>query len=383
MDRAIEITKSNVELIQQIQLDDMFAQNGRDAIGQLKSSQAWEAILDRDFGPDWRKVCPEETKLYVSFFCWRYKGRHVSHDHYKKVNQTMMCLAHKPDTVLEIGAGFGQVGRLLMLSPNRPKKYVVIDILKSLIFSYAFLAETLPNLTILLAGSEEDFWVPCDVLLIPSELAEAYADAKPSVDVILNSSSFGEMPTDVSTFYINLLQEQIRPKHAIFLNRLCNTYDPRTEKYRENEAGWYWALDGHWKINRWELEPDFTRIPYVEIAHQREVLILADYTEELQPVPKIPDWIYSQKWAHEFKPQPARRYMNQLGFDNEVLAILFEAVRRDRSAENLLLILMYLTCIRKHMPFEETPFLLSEHNKAQAHSKGNVSQSVETVAPSS
>ena len=154
-------------------------------------------------------------------------------------------------------------------------------------------------------------------------MAEAYQGA---VGRLVNTSSLGEMEQRSSAYYLSVIQK-LNPRNAILLNRLLNTYDPNTEPERERENGWYFQLDDHWISQEWELAPDFTRIPYTEMFHNRELLWMAERASS--PQDAITCDYAKQVWYAGFTTKGNVRHANQLVFQTgwgSMLCELFEVV---------------------------------------------------------
>ena len=324
--------------------------------------------MNRRFGPNSADKNPEESTYVPTKYAFTWKGRRVSHDWFKKANLALLALMFEPRHVLELGAGYGQVGRLLMLIRDGIK-YTVIDLPETLYFAEIYLRLNLPKKKIVFAKSVEDFKRAYDALLVPASLAEDYARTETKADVFLNSSSLGEMDNATSAFYLGIIQEMIKPKYAILLNRMLNTYGPIVDNFREREAGWYFLLDRRWEVLRWELEPDFTRIPYTELLHHRELLWIAKRTGRDQ-IRTIGESTRLQYWFSHFTRRPSVRCGNLLMIDAELVKELFEAVRTGPTPDNVGILLYYLHCIGKRQPFEEETILFDMYRRNSADSTG-------------
>ncbi len=331
---------------------------------QKDAAECWCRIMEQRHGPGWSIALPDESEFYHKPLTFQYHidgiRRTVTQDWFKKSNLALECFKFKPEHVLELGAGFGQVGRLL-LSMQPRMRYTIVDLPETLHFAEIFLRLNFPNLKIVSCQTEASLTEPCAIRLVPADLAEAWAKTSPGVDLFLNSSSLGEMDEQVQAHYLRLLHEFIRPKHAILLNRLLNTYDPVIDKFREHEAAWYFNLNGSWRIAQWELEPDFTRIPYSEMFHNREVFIVA--TSDMFSFVSAPEVSHykQQYWFKKFSAKSYVRWSDQLLFDTRTLRDLFESVRIHPREDNLDMLIKYLWCIRKARPFEEMPLLFSKY----------------------
>jgi hypothetical protein len=320
---------------------ELYAVNSERESEQQASAEAWELILDQRH-PTWRDRVKglEESELLPVRFTSQFNGRVVSNDFYKKLNLALYVLESKPINVVEIGAGWGQVARIIhRLAPEI--QYAIIDIPETLRWSKEFL-------------SMEQ--VPCRFI---SALDESWGGP---YDVMLNSSSFGEMPIAISKSYLNW--SKIQCGRSVMLNRLLNTYDPWTERQRERECGWYFHADPKAKVERMELEPDFTRINGPETwGHHREVLLILRHNEADQDSPDCP----IGAWLSSRQRRPSNRGSNILGPDMTVLESLLEKVRREPTKTSLDRLLSYLEAIRLKHPFEELPQLWRRYADLSGH----------------
>ena len=348
----------------------LFSVNSKDPQIQKAAALEWELALTSRHGEAWKEM-PEESDYYSPALCFAWNGKKVSQDWFKKVNLALIALSYKPKTVLELGAGFGQVCRLMRLK-HPALKYTIIDLRETLYFARLFLSCSMPDANIVLARCSDDFNLPCDILLVPSELAQEYAMLSPNIDIFINSSSLGEMDNETSGFYINLLQEYIKPKHAVLLNRLLNTYGPIVDNFRENESGWYFSLGKQWNVLHWELEPNFTLIPYDELYHNREIFLIMEYKYQAEVSPSekhnIESTIKQFYWYRYFTQCPSHRWGNMLYVDYSILNILFELVRLNSSEFSLDALIKYLHVIGKRHPFEELPILYKKFEQVTGKS---------------
>jgi len=322
----------SIEGLLSVQRTELFAVQTANVDEQRRSAIAWESILDRRH-PGWRKRIGDlsESSMTPREHCFIHNNRRVSLDFYKKLNLALEVLRSKPESVIEIGAGWGQVGRILWHLAK--VKYTVIDLPETLRWPRVFLhAENVPA----------------------TFLTDADYQNAGKADCLLNSSSFGEMPRDTAAGYLRYFNSS-RVRRTVLLNRLLNTYDPWLEAQREHECGWYFYADPTAAVERWELEPDFTTIPGVELhGHHRELfLILREGTPTLDSI----DEIASQSWTAHRSNRASSRTTHILTPDMRVLQTLLEHARVRPTARSLELLLQYLESISLRHPFEETRFL--------------------------
>lgn len=323
--------------LQAVMRSNLFAVQSTDPGVQQRSAGEWTRILDRRY-PDWRNKIGElgESRLVPPEFCFLYDGRYVSLDFYKKLLLALEVVAAEHQSVLEIGPGYGQVQRILRyIAPAI--RLIVIDIPESLRRSELFLAMEA---------------IDCEFVS-----SESFGGVGGTIDCLLNSSSFGEMTDDACAGYLEHFGHITR---MVLLNRMLNTYCPWRESNREREGHWYFNLPWQHGVERWELEPDFTRIPGPEFSgHHRELFLVLNRTIPIAK-PNV-QAIQQQSWFTERSNCPSTRPNNILGPDHEVLRAMLEAIRvRQSTPPGVLaldMLLWYLHACQLRRPFEELPFL--------------------------
>ncbi len=371
----MESSASELDKLLAVQRTELFAVNTADREEQKLSAAEWDKVMSVRHGTAWPHGVPDESQVFPPEFLFRFGGKAVSVDWFKKVNLVLMCLAHQPNSILELGAGFGQVARLAaMIKPGL--RYTIIDLPESLYFAEIFLLKS--GIHVERFADEKSLGTPYQVMLVPSTRAEDWARMAPPVDVFLNTSSLGEMDDSVSRFYLGLVQDKVGPKWAILLNRLLNTYSPIKDGFREHEAGWYWFLDNRWDVCEWDIEPDFTRIPYSEQFHNRELLWIAKRTSQ-------PQWagIESHEreyWLKHFSTRASDRAANQIWANKDLLRSLFESCRMGASEKSLDELIKYLHCIRKRHPFENVSFLFERYREVAGKPHELAAKTLEQLA---
>lgn len=324
----------------------MFAINDADPATRHDSIKRWDTYLTRRWG-NWLKTLRdnrlEESKHYPEEFVSTFDGLRLSLDFCKKLNIALEAIGIGKLTgksrVLELGAGFGQVGRILMaLRPGL--EYVICDLPESLYFAERFLRAN-----------------GCNYRQVAARL---FKDISGRFDCFINTSSLGEMPSSVASAYLDHFQRNCDLRSCVLLNRMLNTYSPWREANRERECGWYFALDNLWDVKTWDLEPEFTTFPGVEQIHARELLFVASRASEpLISHGIIPLYaITRQLWCSTNRHAVNSRLHHIFAWDKALLRELFERVRTnpgDRKAFGILL--DYLDRIAGPYPFEEMAML--------------------------
>jgi putative sugar O-methyltransferase len=279
------------------------------------------------------------------------------------------CLSSKSKfKILELGGGLGHLARLLKLfHPNA--SYVIIDIPETLCFSHMFLKLNFPDASALyvtdpdqLTGDVVDRF---DFLFVPTLFAESLLDNK--FDLFLNTASLGEMKNSVIRYWMDFIQNKLTVKYLFGLNRYLNTIIPGLHDWRLDENECSVLYDANWKIVKWEVEPPFTRCPYVdtiaarylEIVAERSVSVSTDEKEARSQ--KLLLDVMDEDWVRLESAFPAEMSYrdNVLVNDmtmNGTLFKLWDSIRLNANESNVILMLKYLETLmhQQDREFEET-----------------------------
>ncbi len=114
----------------------------------------------------------------------------------------------KPKTILEIGSGLGELGRIFrILYPDI--KYTMVDIPEVLFFADNFLRMNFDKTT----GFD----------LVPVQSIESLYGLE--YDLVINTGSFQEMTRGMLNYYMKFIQEKIQTKHFYSVNYRHNVID--------------------------------------------------------------------------------------------------------------------------------------------------------------
>lgn len=278
----------------------------------------------------------------------------------------------KSDTkmrIVELGGGLGHLARTLRLM-GISSSHLIIDLPETIVFSYSFLKRNFPDARFLLvSGSEQIPEIEAggyDFAFVPVHCADILTNG--IFDLFINTASMGEMRNEVIRHWMDIIQTRLRVQYLITLNRYLNTINPTIHGWRwtENECSVHY--DKLWRIIKWELEPSFTRCPYVDTLIARYVIIIAERLAEksaeecvsesgvLVEEAKHQDW---WRLSHESGVMTMRE--NVLVNDMTMSGTLFklwEAIRLCPSAEVVAMLLQYLDTLLSHenREFEEVNY---------------------------
>lgn len=271
--------------------------------------------------------------------------------------------------VLEIGAGYGALARTLKLSFPQ-SSYVIIDIPESLYFSAAFLRLNFPDCKSCLvsdlsclSGPVNDF----DFVFVPTLLADQLIGN--DFELFCNTASLGEMKNSVIHYWMDFVQNRVAVKYFFGLNRFLNTVypteDPKHQAFRLEENRSSVAFDGSWRILQWELEPAFTRCPYMETEVSRNLEVIAERlpqeninTDENRKHSRdLLEGVAKQDWIVWYEADNTMKLRdNILAPDltmHGTLFALWESIRLDANPLNVSMMLKYLHTLTRGKPFEE------------------------------
>ncbi len=301
-------------------------------------------------------------------------GRILTPDFLRTVNigveiQRSLQLGGRKVCIVELGGGLGHLARTLRLM-GVSCSHLIIDLPETLVFSYGFLKSNFPDSRFLLIDSHAQVSEiesgSYDFAFLPVSCADFLTEGM--FDLFINTASMGEMRNEVIRHWMSFIQTRIRPRYLITLNRFLNTIDPAIHGWRldENECSVHY--DQLWRIIKWELEPSFTRCPYLDTLIARYVLIIAERlsgksTEEciaesqaLIEEVKFQDW---WRLSHQPGVMTMREnvHVNDMAMSGALFK-LWEAIRLCPSAEVVAMLLVYLdTLLRcENREFEEVKY---------------------------
>jgi len=120
-------------------------------------------------------------------------------------------------TVCEIGPGTGNLASLFLNHFNT--KLILIDLPKTLLFSFSYLSQSFPNAKILLpneidAGNYE--LSKYDIIMMTPDQTSIIPDG--TVDLTVNVFSMQEMVKESIVFYFEMIDRITKPKGYFFAN---------------------------------------------------------------------------------------------------------------------------------------------------------------------
>jgi hypothetical protein len=179
----------------------------------------------------------------------------------------------------------------------------------------------------------------------------------------------GEMQNTVVRYWMDFVQKKLNVHYLFTLNRYLNTIDPRLHEWRweENECSAHY--DKRWNIIKWEVEPSYTRSPYVDTLIARYVEIIAERIETVDDSTcamrsrTLIRQIKQQDWyrlADSYPPVMTMRdnIMVQDMAMTGALFMLWESIRLHPTVEAVSLLLQYLYTLlrREDREFEEEKY---------------------------
>ena len=172
----------------------------------------------------------------------------IAHVFYSKV---------KPDSVVEIGGGYGALARIFkILVPDLT--YVIVDLPGSLFFAHCFLSLNFPDAKIkyVVESSEMDLG-GFDFVLVPVQLCESIKGKE--FDIAINTGSLQEMPSATVTFWMNFIQNAVSVKAFYSFNYFLLDKRKRRECSRKEANSSCLILDPWWEVKYFGVNPEIIR----------------------------------------------------------------------------------------------------------------------------
>lgn len=187
----------------------------------------------------------------------RYNGRPVSAPVYWTMSYCLFCLDRlpkAPNTVCEIGGGYGGPARLWLTNPiHRPSKYIVVDLPESLFFSELYLSMHFGADQVLYVADRSaataERIARSPIVLCPNGYIDMLA-AVP-MDLVINTNSLQEMPEAYVDFFMDWLDRQ---DCSFFFSINFALQDLRV--LRESMNTWSPRMKPVWKTCFLKYDPD-------------------------------------------------------------------------------------------------------------------------------
>jgi len=146
--------------------------------------------------------------------------------------------------ILEIGAGYGNLAHKIKIIFKK-SKYIIIDLPEVLLIQHYYLSKNNPSYKIVNLLDTNNVntnvdKIDCDILLVPFHL---YKNYQFNFDVVINNRSFGEMPKETLTDYIDWIQKNISLNGILYtVNRYVFTKSLDKNKIRD------YPFDNFWNV---------------------------------------------------------------------------------------------------------------------------------------
>ncbi len=274
--------------------------------------------------------------------------------------------------VLELGAGIGEVARLLRrLEPaGPPHTQVIVDVPEALCMAGLSLGLEFPGEPLLWVDSL-DALAGCDLtawrfILVPVSLAHGLAGRK--FDLFLHASALAGPQSTGVTAWGKFVQEIVSVDRLVALNRFLNTQRPGLAPWRPSEPAGALQYDAQWRIDDWEIEPSYLRCPFmtklyprcVQIVAQRDLTITPD--QAARRAHALVEDVKDYQWLRHDDGDALENtcWDNALHHDGSTDGSLFklwESIRLNPNLENLLLMIAQIDRIQRFegKTIDETP----------------------------
>jgi putative sugar O-methyltransferase len=174
-------------------------------------------------------------------------------------------------TVLEIGAGHGNLARIMRLFYPE-LTYYIVDVADSLYCSYVFLASHFPDRRLLFVTDEHQLQESADhdFVFVPAEMAAGLRGK--TFDLVMNTCSLGEMSQKTVDGYMRLVNDDATVRYFYSVNR----YGPFIPDEPPDFCNVPVNLSRDWSVLVWDVfgENSFYQIepwapPYLEILAKK------------------------------------------------------------------------------------------------------------------
>jgi hypothetical protein len=176
-------------------------------------------------------------------------------------------------TVLEIGAGHGNLARIMRLFYPE-LTYYIVDVADSLYCSYIFLASHFPDRRLLFVTNEDQLQESADhdFVFVPAEMATGLRGK--TIDLVMNTCSLGEMSQKTVDGYMRFINDDATVRYFYSVNRYGTFHPDEPPDFCNVPV----TLSRDWSVLVWDVfgENSFYQIepwapPYLEILAQKWV----------------------------------------------------------------------------------------------------------------
>lgn len=342
-------------------------------------------LLQRRHGVTLSSLPPElcESPFVLRKHCKTIEGRLLSSDFLNRLAwvfrlHEVLAAPEGRFSILEVGGGFGALARVFKLVHPR-SRVVLVDIPESLFFQHTFLRACFPDAKHqYLRNADEAVEDDADFVYVANGFARALAQAE--FFLAVNTNSFGEMPEQQSSRWLELVQRETSTANVFFLNRFLNRIDKGLLETRAGHSSWSFGLDSHWVIREWEVDPDYERCPYFQTTLTRNLHVIAsrapDDGRELRELRQraqtiaLEDWCRRPGWDNfrfvtgaDYPPLMSRGDLDLTPDMTQggTLYTLWSLVRLTRDAQWIELLVAYLDYLNGQQVdrfFEEIPTVM-------------------------
>lgn len=241
-------------------------------------------------------------------------------------------------TVLEIGGGMGKLAKKLI---DKGYEYTNVDITESLYCAKVYLRNKIDI---------EKKYTLIDIKDVESLYGKKF-------DVVINTHSLGEMSNNDVAFWMDFIQNKIKVKYFIGVNRFLNTVsDDEYSLFRMNENKASISFDNKWKVLDWEYSPLVLNCPYEDTRAGRCLKVVLLRMNKPDNSDLDINEIRLQDW-YRYDPRVGTNlsspFMVELGMGSTLFK-LWNEIRINSNNEAVKLMIAYLDYLKKgNLEFEE------------------------------
>lgn len=267
--------KSDTEVFRALILTGFVLQHAlarkREHIGRLI---AWQIETLAKAGVDFTAldaaIC--ELDILPDELIFNIAGRRLSTDfvryyEYFNIIKQTLTLPKKP-LIVEIGAGYGGLARILRLH-HPDSSLLLLDIAETLTGTELYLRHAFPEFIIrYFSQNDPRPPQPGEIVLCRIEEFDLLKDL--TIDLAVNTWSFGEMPNRYIDQWFRFLNERNTTKSIFLLNHFMMQVclELNTARAQLQSANWLSRVDARWDVVKFEMHPGSHHAPYWRHCHQ-------------------------------------------------------------------------------------------------------------------